>query len=405
MSRFNTNTSHPLIPNSQDYTVYKKYVSINSNDRDIIKYPDASEFEIMLPQDYLNVLSVKLDSWTFPANYNTFSLANDNIVLSFKLTNLYNPGENNLQSGLYNTIFTGLYENLDSNYIIQIEEGFYNPEQMAIELTNKMNAIVTDYLEEYMTSINSPYLDTFLISGGYNEFVVAYNSVGQKLWFGNKSCGFIMTNNDETVYYRTFGKVSKSCRFSGNGVPEFNNWGLPSYLGFFRCNVEAISNPNNKLPRFYYGSYINGDNGYWLTPNILLPNSKVYFFECPEKINLMGPSYFFLDIKELNNIDECLPYSMSNFTTTTNETNNVVNSAFAKIPVTTTPLAQWFDNESNPYKLFNPPAERIRKLTIKLRYHNGILPAFGNFEYSFLLEFTLYNSQIARKYNIYHPEV
>ena len=37
MSSFNVNTNHPIIPNSQEYTIYKQYVSIHSEDRDIKK--------------------------------------------------------------------------------------------------------------------------------------------------------------------------------------------------------------------------------------------------------------------------------------------------------------------------------------------------------------------------------
>ena len=67
---FEVNGTHPIIPNSQDYTVYKKYVSIHSEDRDILKYPQSSSFEIELPQDYLNVYTVRMSNWTFPSwNY------------------------------------------------------------------------------------------------------------------------------------------------------------------------------------------------------------------------------------------------------------------------------------------------------------------------------------------------
>ena len=45
---------------------------------------------------------------------------------------------------------------------------------------------------------------------------------------------------------------------------------------------------------------------------------------------------------------------------------------------------------------FLPPAERIRRLKIKFRYHNGQLVDFANFPYSFNLEFTLVNPQIIR---------
>jgi hypothetical protein len=83
-------------------------------------------------------------------------------------------------------------------------------------------------------------------------------------------------------------------------------------------------------------------------------------------------------------------------TTTTNKTNGVVNSAFAKISIPTTPISQWFDDDSGPYKFYYPPAERMRKLAIRFRYHDGQLVDFGQFNFSFTLEFTLQLPQILR---------
>ena len=65
MNNFNktyTNTfqPHPLQQNSQDYLSYKKYVSIHSEDRDILAYPNASEFEIELQEDINNISTMKL---------------------------------------------------------------------------------------------------------------------------------------------------------------------------------------------------------------------------------------------------------------------------------------------------------------------------------------------------------
>jgi hypothetical protein len=136
-------------------------------------------------------------------------------------------------------------------------------------------------------------------------------------------------------------------------------------------------------------------------PNSILPGSTVYWIECPLKINLMGPSYFYMEIEGLNCINETSPYNVSTFTATTNETNGIVNSAFAKIAIPTTPLSQWFDRDSNPYKIFIPPAERMRKIKIKLRYHNGQLVDFGLYNYSFVLEFTLMVPQQLRNSKTY----
>jgi hypothetical protein len=79
MSRFNTNSTHPLIPNAQQYMFEQQYVSIHSEDRNMLKYPNASEFEIELPQDYLNVQGARLSSGYFPFTLYTFSEAKKNM--------------------------------------------------------------------------------------------------------------------------------------------------------------------------------------------------------------------------------------------------------------------------------------------------------------------------------------
>ena len=134
-------TSHPITPNSNEYFYEKKYVSINSEDRNQINYPNSNTFEIELPQDICNVASVRLYSWSFPANYDVFTPINNNVTLSFvmPIDTLYNPPnpEENIQSQLYYAIYTALSEYADTNheYIIRIQSGLYNPEQMANELT------------------------------------------------------------------------------------------------------------------------------------------------------------------------------------------------------------------------------------------------------------------------------
>ena len=90
MSSFNTQQNHPLIPNSNSYVVEKKYVSIHSQDRDLKAFPIASIFEIELPQSYENVQTVKLNNWSFPANYNVFGIESNNLLFIFSLKNIVN---------------------------------------------------------------------------------------------------------------------------------------------------------------------------------------------------------------------------------------------------------------------------------------------------------------------------
>ena len=73
----------PLIPNAQQYILQYKYCTINSDDRDIKKYPNAAEFEIELPQDYVNVQTVKLIRASFLTNM--IPLLNLTTILCFDL--------------------------------------------------------------------------------------------------------------------------------------------------------------------------------------------------------------------------------------------------------------------------------------------------------------------------------
>jgi len=413
---YNTNQNHPLIPSAQQYLFYKKYVSIHSEDRDILKYPNPSNFEIEMPEDLLNVSTITLANWTFPANYNTFSAVNSNIVMTFKINNPFNPSSALISSPYYSAIFTALFLAQQEEYTITIETGFYNPDQMVTELTNKFNYAVTLKIKKFLNDTTSSYYDAstfpgilteFENKGGYTSFIIVYNAVSQKIWFGNTTDGFILTN--ETQFVKNVALDNLYCG-AKTVLPDFSNWGLPGNLGLSRCNITSISGlkigdiaeldtVNDIItPRFFYGDVMPGDNGYWLLPNPELPGSNVHWIEATYKINLMGPSYFYIEIEGQNCIDETSPYNLSSFTVQTNQTNGVVNSAFAKIAIPTTPISQWFDRLSLPYKEYVPPAERIRKLKIKIRYHNGQLVDFGVFDYSLLLEFVILQPTQARAY-------
>ena len=420
MSRFNVNSNHPITPNSQEYMTVKKYVSIHSEDRDITKYPNSAVFDIELPQDYLNVVKIRLESWSFPSNYYSFSKENFNILLSFYITEIYEPASS--PSNLETAIQDALLAHKGTPYILLIEEGFYNPLQMSQELTNKMNYVVSVYISSYLDTYNAKYgynsgdpeylsqtdIDNFNSykntgSGGYEEFVVVYNIVGQKMWFGNRSSGFSINpfaatvqgllNNTEFDQILCQQHLVYPQYLNGNGIREVNsNQGLCFNLGFLKDQINSSSLPVGDSYRFYYGDvgYAN-DNGFWLRPS--KSDAQVYYIVPPCQINFMGPSYIYLELDGLNHIDELNPYALTGFTQTTNETNSRVNSAFAKIGVVSVPITEFYDNDYTPFKFYNPPAERIRKLKVRIRYHNNMLVNFGTFSYSFTLEFTLLTPQ------------
>ena len=399
---FNTSTNHPIIPNPQDYIIYKKYVSIHSEDRDILKYPNSNQYEIEMPEDVVNVYSLRLINWTFPSNYNSFSYSSSNVTMFFRITSPYNPGANSVFNPLEQAIFQCLFESSQKLFELKIQEGFYNPTQMVTELTNKLNFVVTQRIAVYLaTNSLTDLLLQFTEQGGYTKFVVVYNTVGQKIWFGNKSDEFMLAN--EAILLINSLADNLFCGAKAQ-LPEYDFWGLPGNLGLSRCNTTAITITSSETglpftPRFFYGDVSPGDNGYWLLPEPGLTGSTVYFIEPPFKINLMGPAYFYMELAGNNCIDETSPYNVSKFTLTTNTTNGIVNSAFAKIGVPSTPISQWFDRESLPYKMYWPPAERMRKLSIRFRYHSGQLVNFGAFPYSFTIEFTQLQAQQNKKIN------
>ena len=132
---FNTHNSHPLIPRDQTYVLDRKLVTIHSEDRDIKKYPNANSFEIRLPQVMENVASMRLVECTFPSAYYTFSNEYQNTIMSFSLTP-QNP------DAPYFTELNSIapkYRKLK----IQIQEGFYCPQELAMEIQEKLNEAVS----------------------------------------------------------------------------------------------------------------------------------------------------------------------------------------------------------------------------------------------------------------------
>jgi len=423
--RKNVEQTHSVQPNSQEYMFYKKYVSIHSEDRNIEKYPDSCEFEIELPEDMLNVSALRLVQWTLPANYNTFSVDNENLSLSFQINNPCNPGELNISDEYNQRIFEALWYNREKPIQFFIEEGFYTPPQMMIELTNKFNASTSAVIRQYFVEQNTLHPTdgwdatiTQFDQYGYNRFIVVYNNVSLKLWFGNNADGFTINSRLSALSNETY-NITANCITGKGKVPDSSNWGLPGNLGLPRCDISSRNEFNIAdlpsmgmingipVPRFYYGDVTPGDNGFWLLPNTDLPGCKVNWIEAFFKINLMGEAYIYMEIAQQNCIDETQPYNVSQFTLQTNQTNSIVNSSFAKMALASTPLSQLFDRESAPYKFYYPPAERIRKLRIKLRYHNGRPVQFGIFNYSFMLEFTLMSPQILRNSDaiVYPPPI
>ena len=376
----NSSENHPIIKSENTYLYIKKYISIHSEDRNIEKYPNASNFEIELPQEYSNVSAARISSWDFPIVKNVFSEENNNLSLTFQFISIYSPpiGASAIEMAAYQGLNSAALT--QTEFIVQIEPGTYTPEQLEVELTNKFNKSVTDILIDYFAKNNHNFTYT-----GYTQFVVKYNTISKKMWFGNKSSQFIITN--ESPYYTENMRNTTSCMNRGE-LPDYSSWGLPVNLGFERTDILST----NTDSVFYY---TNINDGKWLIPD--LPEATTYSLSSTNRINIDGSKYFYVEIPDFNCIDEISPYNKSEFTDTYNKNNSIVNAAFAKIPIMSEPI---YYNAELPYKWFYPPNERIRKLRIKIRYHDGQLVSFEHNKFSFVIELTIMSPQQNRQISV-----
>ena len=95
-----------LIERLQNFTLDRKIVSIDTNDRDKSRWPNANEFEVSLPQTYTNVESIRLL----------------NIQIPNKLYNISEHLQNNKMIIKCNS----------DKFMITLEDGYYNNSNMFI---------------------------------------------------------------------------------------------------------------------------------------------------------------------------------------------------------------------------------------------------------------------------------
>ena len=96
-----------IISRNQNFILDSKILYINSDDRNIEKYPNANSFEINMPQAYKNVESIRLLNIQFPSN-------------------LYNISEELQNNKLI----------LNKTKIIKIPDGYYTIDKLITEIKN-----------------------------------------------------------------------------------------------------------------------------------------------------------------------------------------------------------------------------------------------------------------------------
>jgi hypothetical protein len=337
---------------------------------------------------------------SLPVNFYSFSNSLQNTKLKFSLT--FNLAEFKDPSGNEVTIFPE----------INIDEGFYTPEQLSNELTSKMNRSVQDILVTDISNNYSTQYAAYLAShpSDYSYFIIYFNSANQKYWFGNVYNSFTLLFDAELSY-----DIS-NCQNKINAWDQYTKWGLPSYIGFEK--EKYISTPSGS-PLYVDHVRINTsttgipnsiDDASKVSPYIMLKpiddSHAVYYVKAPSIPKLLGDNCIYLEVNKYNTYDEIYPYSSSTSTSYKNDYGAKTNSAFAKIFVTGIPYSVSFESSNgflNNMSYFDPPLERLSKLEFKFRYHDGRLVDFQDFPFTFTIEVNMLRNEILKTYNIRSP--
>ena len=386
MSRYNTVQTHPLILREQNYLLQKKLISFHSEDRDIKQWPKTNHFQINLPVSLSQVQSMRLVNISLPSNQYVFSNSNQNTKFSFT-TNISTSSIN------------GIPQSLD----VEISEGTYDPEELALEIQNKMNsALLKNNVSEFPNQ---------------NFFKCKYNKSTNTFWFGKM--GTTTTGLTITKFSLDFHKkMDYDTNCDLEVWEKSTNWGFPYYLGYQKKKYISEKTPYN--PWFDKDTKDTGSpfgfdyeitdpsipsGGYWLTENT--GNLFVSSGNNSCMIDIKGDNWIYMEMGKYNSMDEIKPNSTNTNASFNNDYNGKVNSAFAKIPVGeknfgSTVFVKSRNLMSN-ISYFTPPLSRINRLQFKFRYHDGRLVDFKCLPISFVIEFNLLCDEPSKKMNVIVP--
>lgn len=356
--------------NKKSYYLDRKILSIHSYDRDINKWPESNEFEVILPVEYKKVISLKALAIQIPKNYYNFSTYNENTKLNIDISN--------------------------NNHTITIDDGIYTNEQMASQLKYQLNKIDS-------------------------SFNVLYNDV-------DKSFYFVLEKNDLSFSIFASDKISyQNC--NDNNVFDYTyNWGLPSYIGFEKKKYTSLKDTEyfilnkDNISHTIYSSYhvikaplnsaVVGSQDIYLeidkydsideiqpySLNTTTDISSVANLACTTLSNMRGSKSTYSSYANKCS-DGSSKWSRKH---TSNDYGGKYNSSFAKIPVTLEGATTHIHDMAflNNVYFCHPPVEKLQKLKFKFRHHDGRKVDFKNLPISITLEVNKLIDYVVPEYDI-----
>ena len=392
MSYFSRNTTQPLINNNKEFMVHSHIISVQSEDRDVLKWPNSSQFEIELPIEYKNICAITVLDLQIPTTFYDFTTIKQNT----KLILSYNG----------------------KHYYITIDEGTYTADQIANELTVKINAQTE--LDDLEVIVKHNVINKKLYFFSNNDFSLDFtidpycnvdvdiskcavcpippshyarsNRPGNYLnRISSYSNNCNPTNCVDITGENRYNQKYKDAYVINHGPTAYDKpseWGLGGYIGF---NKEE-----------YFTKGVDADDYAWITVTNILPKSgttPTYVVHSEKSVNICDFDNIFMEIDKYNCIDELEPYCFN-----TNAANQVKyanykgkkvpiccnnqqpnktyngkhHAAFAIIPVGGT--VDYIPGDSMISGIFNSitPIPRIKKFKFKFRWHDGSLVDFNN---------------------------
>jgi hypothetical protein len=114
-----------------------------------------------------------------------------------------------------------------------------------------------------------------------------------------------------------------------------------------------------------------------------------------------------MELEKMNTCDEIAPYRSAT-NNLRSDYNGTVNSYFAKIPLTLNAEGTGF-SASNSYMYlynmaqFNPVVDKLRRIKVTMRYHDGRLVDFKDTNFNFTISLGQIHDEIARNYVLRVP--
>lgn len=392
---FNLNNAHQLIPREQTFVLDRKLMTIHSEDRDVVQWPNANQFEINLPITYTSVSTLQLVECNITTTNYTFSREYQNTKFSFKVfPNAYTGNDLStrimyyyLQNG--ETPETG-DGGASNTFYAEISEGYYTQQQLALELEYRLNNAVADFIAAINTEAGATG-DT-VASVSYDHFRVYYDGITQRLWFANDHDDFKLLFGQPQDYAGYVKRCDQPVVWN-----QASRWGLPFFLGFSRQDYSAVAEPTKQI---HFGT---NRPSLWVSS----PTSLRYV-KAPNIIDIYGDTAIYMEIEKMNTCDEVAPYRSSTNKGRGNDFNGTVNSYFAKIPLNSNAAGTGFA-ASNSYMYlynmaqFNPVIDKLRRLKITMRYHDGRLVDFRDTNFNFTICMGQIHDEIARNYVLRVP--